>query len=167
MVGGCLGGLCCLGAGALACLRMRRPRPVQRYMTVGEAEGEDELMLMHSRMHEPRFSAPVDDDDDEEPPDGEPPVMYAFARGLAALPSGPREGDLIGHDYAVTTPIAPSSAVSRESWIQEMNAELAEFDAMTATPPAPRSGTSRASGSWEESVVSERGYRLATPRTPV
>jgi len=65
-----------------------------------------------------------------------------------------REGDLIGDEY---TP----AASSRESWIAEMNAELAEFDVLTSPVLSPES-----TWSWEASLEDELGQRLATPRTP-
>ena len=154
----------------LALAARRRPQPTQRYMTV---EDEDDEMVL---LHEPRFSVGDEERDEDEPghgseegeEEGEPdfdqaeldktPVSTADARVLAALPSGAHEGDLIFDEY---------SGVSRESWMAEMNAELAEFDALTSLPesilsPEPTRGSAR----WDASFDDELGQRLATPKTP-
>jgi hypothetical protein len=108
-------------------------------MTVGEDEDEEDGLL-----HEPRFSTGLDGDNDDEEAQGEeeaefeasqPPTPDAFASGLAALRSGTREGNLIGNGQAT------AGDMSSESWIAEMNAELAEFDALTSTPSPVHSPT--------------------------
>lgn len=157
----CLGGLCCVGGGfAYFALHRQRPRPAQRYMTVGEDEAEEDELL-----HEPRFSTGLDgDNDDESEAEGEeaelepsqPPATDAFARGLAALRSGTREGDLIGDRQTA------AGDISSESWIAEMNAELAEFDALTGTPSPVLSPTP--AGTIRSGLVNrEQGQRSATP----
>jgi len=138
-LGVCLGGLCCGGCAFFA-LRSRRPRPAQRYMTVVDDE-EDEQELLH----EPRFSV----GEGEEPDSGHADLEQTPRAAPLA-----REGDLIGDEY---TP----AASSRESWIAEMNAELAEFDVLTSPVLSPES-----TWSWEASLEDELGQRLATPRTP-
>jgi hypothetical protein len=126
-------------------------------MTVGEDE-EDGLL------HEPRFSTGLDGDNDEaegeeaELEPSEPLTADAFARGLAALPSGPREGDLLGDQQTA------AGDISSESWIAEMNAELAEFDALTGTPSPVRSPTPAGNGNGRPSLGNgEFSQRSATP----
>ncbi|EOD13702.1 hypothetical protein EMIHUDRAFT_450724 [Emiliania huxleyi CCMP1516] len=133
----CFGGsaLCCVCTGTL--LRWRasnRPtRQAQRYMLAPDEEDEEDELLQSDMAGD----LPSD----------------AFARGLAALPSGPAEGDLIGGEHTAATPA--TGGVTRESWVADLDAELAEFDALTASE-APQSGDGAA-------LMAELGDRLLAP----
>mmetsp|Transcript_34219 Transcript_34219/g.109909 ORF Transcript_34219/g.109909 Transcript_34219/m.109909 type:complete len:168 (+) Transcript_34219:68-571(+) len=142
----CFGGsaLCCACcACACALLRWRasnRPtRQAQRYMLAPDEEDEEDELLQSDMVVEPRFTASSEGGSDVESEAGDLP-SDAFARGLAALPSGPAEGDLIGGEHTAATPA--TGGVTRESWVADLDAELAEFDALTASEAAapPRRG---------------------------
>eukprot|EP00967_Tisochrysis_lutea_P103424 scaffold156130_cov31-Tisochrysis_lutea.AAC.3 len=164
----CLSGACCIGClGVISLRRSRsRTRPAQKYMTVGEDDDEDGLL------HEPRFSDGLDessvDAEEDEPPEVEPepvstPAPDAFARGVSALPSGPRVGNLIGDQHAAASAVD----VTSESWIAEMDAELAEFDALTSTPTSLDSPLDTRLNRYS-SVDTDLGRHLATtPKIPL
>lgn len=152
----CFGGsaLCCVCTGTL--LRWRasnRPtRQAQRYMLAPDEEDEEDELLQSDMVVEPRFTASSEGGSDVESEAGDLP-SDAFARGLAALPSGPAEGDLIGGEHTAATPA--TGGVTRESWVADLDAELAEFDALTASE-APQSGDGAA-------LMAELGDRLLAP----
>ena len=114
-----------------------------------------------------------DDDDDEEdqidqryqqtpqmpPPPQEPPPPPPAAAAAQTSVGAHDDSDLLDFSSTVALAHTPvTEGATRASWVAEMNAELAEFDALTggtsASSPDSRQG-------WQQSMEAELAQRMS------
>lgn len=137
---------CCCSCGGLVLVRryfLEKQRMQQRYDALATADEE---------------SSDEDGDRYLDEPEAETP-----APAPAPLPALPEEQLLdFSDDGAVATPACPPSGGTSTSaaWVNEMDAELAEFDALTA---GVGPGGAAAGHGWQAMMEAELQQQLATP----
>ena len=149
--------LCCLG-GLVGRAIARRRKKEMRYelLSMAEESLESENSLEADEMFE------EEDEEQLQPPPPEQDDLLDFSgRGGVAPVVTPSScaGSELGSPAAAHSAARVSTVGSTTSagWVDEMNAELAEFDALTAMAPGD------ASPSWKETMEAELDQHLQTP----
>jgi len=118
---------CCCACGVLAAYRRYQQPAVQRYMAVHDDESDDE-------------DEPFDEVGEEEP--GNSPAQETTVTPVVR-PRSPPQDLLTG----------PTPGEATESWVAEMNAELAEFDNLTFLPTG--TGAPSPQAAWQPAMEAE------------
>jgi len=114
---------------------------------------------------------PIESDEDEDFEEVDGQTVAEAAAAEAQLPVESADDDLLDFSISradpVSTPLTgqrgSSAALSTTSasWVEEMNAELAEFDALTAQVGV---GGASPGGAWEKGMEAELQSRLVSPQ---